>query len=72
MISAESLAARPWIWSYLGALMVWLASIAFTGGYGAGGMITAVRMERGEGDTPASSPPESAERRALGGGTFPG
>jgi ribose transport system permease protein len=41
MISAESIAARPWIWSFLGALMVWLASIAFTGGYGAGGMITA-------------------------------
>jgi ribose transport system permease protein len=33
--------ARPWIWSYLGALLVWLAAIAFTGGYGAGGMITA-------------------------------
>jgi ribose transport system permease protein len=41
MISAESIAARPWIWSFLGAVMVWLASIAFTGGYGAGGMITA-------------------------------
>lgn len=33
--------ARPWIWSYLGALLVWLAAIAFTRGYGAGGMITA-------------------------------
>lgn len=32
---------RPWIWSYLGALLVWLAAIAFTHGYGAGGMITA-------------------------------
>src|ERR1700745_1665193 len=31
----------PWIWSYLGALFVWLAAIAFTRGYGAGGMITA-------------------------------
>ena len=41
MISAESMTARPWIWSFLGALIVWLASIAFTGGYGAGGMITA-------------------------------
>ena len=41
MILAESLDARPWIWSFLGALTVWLASIAFTGGYGAGGMITA-------------------------------
>ncbi|MBV9492478.1 MAG: ABC transporter permease [Verrucomicrobia bacterium] len=33
--------ARPWIWSYVGALLVWLAAIAFTHGYGAGGMITA-------------------------------
>jgi ribose transport system permease protein len=41
MISAERIAERPWIWSFLGAVMVWLASIAFTGGYGAGGMITA-------------------------------
>src|ERR1700756_843764 len=32
---------QPWIWSYLGALLVWLAAIAFTHGYGAGGMITA-------------------------------
>jgi ribose transport system permease protein len=41
MISAERIAERPWIWSFLGAVTVWLASIAFTGGYGAGGMITA-------------------------------
>jgi ribose transport system permease protein len=33
--------ARPWIWSYLGALFVWLAAIIFTRGYGAGGMLTA-------------------------------
>src|SRR6202048_1494718 len=33
--------AKPWIWSYLGALLVWIAAIAFTHGYGAGGMITA-------------------------------
>jgi len=32
---------KPWIWSYLGALLVWLAAITFTHGYGAGGMITA-------------------------------
>ena len=36
-----SIFAKPWIWSYLGALLVWLAAIAFTHGYGAGGMITA-------------------------------
>ena len=32
---------KPWIWSYLGALLVWLAAIFFTRGYGAGGMVTA-------------------------------
>src|SRR5215831_5160514 len=32
---------KPWVWSYLGALLVWLAAITFTHGYGAGGMITA-------------------------------
>ncbi len=33
--------AYPWIGSFLGALVVWLAAIIFTGGQGAGGMITA-------------------------------
>jgi len=33
--------AQAWIWSYLGALLVWIAAIIFTRGYGAGGMITA-------------------------------
>src|SRR6478609_368902 len=41
MTSVRSLTAKPWIWSFLGALLVWLATIAFTGGYGAGGMVTA-------------------------------
>ncbi|TPK82274.1 MULTISPECIES: ABC transporter permease [unclassified Mesorhizobium] len=41
MTLVKSLAAKPWIWSFLGALLVWLATIAFTGGYGAGGMVTA-------------------------------
>jgi ribose transport system permease protein len=31
----------PWIGSFLGALVVWLAAIVFTGGQGAAGMITA-------------------------------
>jgi ribose transport system permease protein len=31
---------KPWIWSYVGALIVWLAAIAYTQGYGAGAMIT--------------------------------
>jgi ribose transport system permease protein len=33
--------AKPWIWSFVGALVVWLATIAFTRGYGASGMVTA-------------------------------
>ena len=37
----NALAARPWIWSFLGAAAVWLAAVAFTGGHGAGGMLTA-------------------------------
>lgn len=35
------LSSRPWIWSFLGAFLVWLAAISFTGGLGAGGMLTA-------------------------------
>jgi ribose transport system permease protein len=31
---------QPWVWSYIGAVLVWLAAIAFTHGYGAGGMLT--------------------------------
>ncbi len=38
---AKLLFGKPWIWSFIGALIVWLATIAFTGGYGGGGMITA-------------------------------
>ncbi|ESZ26183.1 ABC transporter permease [Mesorhizobium sp. M1066] len=41
MTSVKSLLTKPWIWSFIGALLVWLATIAFTGGYGAGGMVTA-------------------------------
>jgi ribose transport system permease protein len=37
----QTLLARPWIWSFVGAGVVWLAAIAFTEGYGAGGMLTA-------------------------------
>jgi ribose transport system permease protein len=37
----SKLFAKPWLWSFVGALLVWLAAIAFTGGYGAGGMVTA-------------------------------
>src|SRR5271170_7078360 len=37
----QTLLKRPWIWSFVGAALVWLAAIVFTGGYGAGGMLTA-------------------------------
>ena len=37
----QTLLKRPWIWSFVGAAVVWLAAIVFTGGYGAGGMLTA-------------------------------
>ena len=36
-----TLLAKPWIWSFGGALLVFLAAIGLTGGYGASGMITA-------------------------------
>ncbi len=41
MAFVRALIAKPWMWSFLGALAVWLAAITFTRGYGAGGMITA-------------------------------
>ncbi|MBW8857817.1 MAG: ABC transporter permease, partial [Bradyrhizobium sp.] len=31
----------PWIWSFIGAVAVWLATIAFTQGQGAGEIVTA-------------------------------
>ena len=37
----RNLSRRPWVFSFLGALLVWLAAIEFTGGQGAGGMLTA-------------------------------
>lgn len=37
----QNLARWPWIWSFLGAFLVWMGAILFTGGYGSGGMITA-------------------------------
>jgi ribose transport system permease protein len=37
----KKLLATPWIWSFVGALLVWVAAIVFTRGYGAGGMLTA-------------------------------
>jgi ribose transport system permease protein len=36
-----ALAAKPWLWSFVGALGLWLITIAVTRGQGGGGMITA-------------------------------
>src|SRR5450759_2859299 len=41
MPQISRLLAKPWIWSFVGALAVWVAAIVFTHGYGGGGMITA-------------------------------
>ena len=41
MTQLRQLLVRPWIWSFVGAALVWLGAIAFTGGVGAGGMLTA-------------------------------
>src|SRR5664279_2430409 len=41
MVQFKALLAKPWLWSFLGALGVWLITIAYTGGQGAGGMIAA-------------------------------
>ncbi len=37
---AARLLGQPWLWSFVGALAVWLAAIIYTGGYGAGGMMS--------------------------------
>jgi ribose transport system permease protein len=37
----RALLAKPWLWSFLGALLMWLVTVAFTGGRGGGGMLTA-------------------------------
>jgi ribose transport system permease protein len=37
----RALLREPWIWSFVGAIAVWLGAIEFTGGYGAEGMLTA-------------------------------
>jgi ribose transport system permease protein len=41
MAARRWLFASPWMWSYLGAALVWIAAIIFTRGYGAGGMLIA-------------------------------
>lgn len=41
MTAVQRLAAKPWLWAYVGALAVWLATISFTGGRGGGEVLTA-------------------------------
>jgi ribose transport system permease protein len=37
----QQLLKKPWIWSFLAALGVWVATIAYTGGQGGGAILTA-------------------------------
>jgi ribose transport system permease protein len=39
--SAIHLSRLPWIWSFIGALVVWIGAMLFTGGAGGGEMVTA-------------------------------
>lgn len=41
MIRLAALLGKPWIWSFLGAGLVFVATISFTRGVGAGGIMTA-------------------------------
>ncbi len=41
MTGRLALLAKPWLWSFVGAALVYVAAIGFTGGYGAMGMIQA-------------------------------
>ncbi len=41
MTAAARLLGRPWLWSFAGAALVYLATVSYTGGHGAGGMVTA-------------------------------
>src|SRR3984893_17667762 len=36
-----TLLAKPWLWSFLGGLVVWLITITVTGGHGGAGMMAA-------------------------------
>jgi ribose transport system permease protein len=41
MTAIRRIFERPWVWSYVAAFAVWAATMAFTQGQGAGGLITA-------------------------------
>lgn len=36
----KSMMGKPWIWSFLAAALIWLSTIAFTGGAGAGSLLS--------------------------------
>jgi len=40
-MSIKAVFHKPWIWSFLGAGLVWLATVAFTRGHGGGDVVTA-------------------------------
>jgi ribose transport system permease protein len=37
----RTLLDKPWLWAFVAAAVVWLGTIAFTGGRGGGGVLTA-------------------------------
>ena len=39
-VRSVKILAQPWLWSFLGAIAVWIAAILYTGGYGAAGMMS--------------------------------
>lgn len=41
MTTLRDLLAKPWIWSFVAAFLVWLATMAFTRGHGGGELMTA-------------------------------
>ena len=41
MSAVRDLFGKPWIWSYLGALLVWATTVAYTGGKGGGDLASA-------------------------------
>jgi ribose transport system permease protein len=41
MKNLSTLREKPWIWSFVAAALVWIATIAFTQGQGGGGLLTA-------------------------------
>ena len=41
MTRLRTLLAKPWLWSFLAAILTWLATLAVTGGQGGEGLLTA-------------------------------